>query len=96
MRESETSFVATIGYVRRLGMRSLCVWCAGKREGGWPCDHGGTLPIDNYPDDLPLAEIGTRLRCGKCGTMGQADLRPNWTEITAEAIRPTNDWRNLR
>jgi len=88
-------FTATVGYVRQLEMRSLCLWCEGKLDGGWSCNHGGQLSVDGFPDDLPLAEIGKRLRCQRSGTKGRVDVRPDWREIPGSnpLRQPTADWQ---
>lgn len=33
MAEADKTFSATVGYVRGLGIRTLCVFCHDKREG---------------------------------------------------------------
>jgi hypothetical protein len=80
-------FTPTIGYVRSLKIGHLTVWCQGKREGGWPCHHNSTMSIEGLPDEMTIVSIERRLRCEKCGSLGQAEVRPAWGEITS---RPTS------
>lgn len=82
-KDNETApFIATIGYVRSLKIGSLDVYCDGKREGGWPCHHHSVMSIYGLPDEMTLVSIERRLRCQNCGTLGKAEVRPAWTEIT--------------
>jgi hypothetical protein len=87
-----TPFIATIGYVRGLKIGRLCVWCEGKRKGDWPCHHNTTMSIDSFPDDMPIASIERRLRCQKCGTRGKVDVRPDWSELTAQPPSQSVGW----
>ena len=85
-------FIATIGYVRGLKIGRLCIWCEGKREGGWPCHHNSTMSIEGLPDELTLASIERRLRCEQCGSLGQAEVRPDWSEITSQPASKAAGW----
>jgi hypothetical protein len=66
----------TIASIRTHGVRQLLVYCRGKRENDWPCHHQGTLPIECFEDDEPLADIQGRCRCTACGWR-KADSRPD-------------------
>ena len=64
----------TLGNMRRLGVRSLGVWCQGRG-----CGHQSVVNADSYGDDLTVPSFGPRLRCEQCGHRG-ADVRPDWNE----------------
>jgi hypothetical protein len=81
-------FVATVGYVRSLGIRTLCAYCQGKREGAWPCHHAGQVDVSEMPDETPLASIERRLVCTACGAIGAVDARPDWSELHSSDPRP--------
>lgn len=68
----------TIASVRAHGVRTLLVYCCGKREGNWPCRHSGRLPVDRFADHEALADIERRMRCTVCGWR-RADLRPDYS-----------------
>ena len=85
-------FVPTVGYVRSLNIRSLAVYCCGKRAGGWPCHHQTKMDLAGLPDDLALANIERRLRCQECGTRGAAEVRPDWTEVTGQRLSGQAGW----
>ena len=53
----------TIASVRAHGVRQLLVYCNGKREGDWPCQHHGELPIEQFSAEETLSEIQRRCRC---------------------------------
>jgi hypothetical protein len=80
----DTTFIATIGYVRGMKIGHLTVWCYGKREGGLTCHHNKTMSIESLPDEMTLVSIEQRLRCEECGTPGRAEVRPDWSEITVQ------------
>jgi hypothetical protein len=85
-------FIATIGYVRGLKISRLCICCEGKREGDWPCHHTSSMSIEGLPDETTLISIERRLRCEKCGTLGAAEVRPNWNELTAQPPSQSVGW----
>jgi hypothetical protein len=87
-----TPFIATIGYVRGLKVGHLCIWCEGKREGGWPCHHNSTMSIEGLPDEMTLVSIERRLRCEQCGSLGQAEVRPDWSELTSRPASTSVGW----
>jgi len=95
MPQAQQPFIATVGYVRGLGIRTLCVYCRAKREGGWPCHHSGSIDVSTMSDGATLASIETRLACTACGAIGMLDVRPDWSELhgvprhaTATCMRP--------
>jgi hypothetical protein len=67
----------TIASIRAHGVNKLLVYCLGKRDGDWPCNHEGTLPVDHFQSDECLRDIEARCRCTKCGWQ-RADLRPDY------------------
>jgi hypothetical protein len=69
----------TIAAVRAHGVNTLLVYCLGKREGDWPCNHQSTLPVDRFRVDECLRDIEQRCRCTKCGWR-RADLRPDYSK----------------
>jgi|SRR6185312_112640 len=85
-------FVPTIGYVRDLSIRSLCVYCRGKREGAWPCHHSGVVGIAEMSSEITLASIELKLVCKACGAIGAADARPDWSELHAIPAAPRPQW----
>lgn len=68
----------TIAAIRAHGVKSLLVYCLGKREGDWPCNHQGKLPIERFGTDEALGDIESRCRCTLCGWR-RADLRPDYS-----------------
>jgi hypothetical protein len=80
-----SQWIATVGYVRGLGIGSLSVWCTGRRHGGYTCNHETRIDLSPYPDDLPCSAIERRLVCTHCGAIGSVDARPNWTELNKGA-----------
>jgi hypothetical protein len=84
-------WIATVGYVHSLGIRSLSVWCTGRRLGGYRCNHETQIDLSSFPDDLPCVAIERRLVCTHCGAIGAVDARPNWTELNNGAALPSRD-----
>jgi hypothetical protein len=68
----------TIASVRAHGVRTLLVYCNGKREGDWPCHHRGLLSVDSFRTEEALPDIQRRCRCTACGWR-QADVRPDYS-----------------
>lgn len=69
----------TVASVRAHGVRSLLIYCNGKRDGEWPCNnHQGKLAVDRFDDDVVLRDIERRCRCTACGWR-RADLRPDYS-----------------
>ncbi len=51
----------TLGNMRGIGVRSIIVSCT-------PCGHQGVVDCDRWPDDFPMPDVVTKLRCSKCGS----------------------------
>ncbi len=81
-----SDWVATVGSVRSLKIGSLAVWCVGRREGGYTCNHYAEIDLSPYPDDMPCSAIERRLVCTACGAIGTVDARPNWTELGGPSL----------
>lgn len=65
----------TLGNMRELGVRSLCVTCElYHRE--------PVLPADCWGDGVLVRAFRPRMVCTHCGIVG-ADARPNWREMRA-------------
>jgi hypothetical protein len=79
----------TIGAVRVHGVKTLLVYCHGKRDGDWPCHHSGELPIERFSAEETLPDIQRRCRCTICGWR-RADLRPDYS--TQQAARQSVGW----
>jgi len=84
-RKPDLPFVATVGYVRSLGIGSVDVFCKGKRTGAWPCHHSGIVSLSGLRSEATLRALEQRLVCTQCGAIG-ADTRPNWRELSAPLI----------
>jgi hypothetical protein len=67
----------TVRHLRQHGVTHLLVYCA-----DLICNHRGTLPLAQFPDDLVLLTLDSRCQCTKCRRKG-ADVRPDWTPQTA-------------
>jgi hypothetical protein len=50
------------------------------------------MAIDGFADDVTLVSIEWRPRCEKCGTLGKAEVRPDWTEITSRPASGAIGW----
>ena len=85
-------FTATIGYVRGLKIGHFDSGCEGKREGGWPCHHNSSMSVKGLPDEMTLVWIQRRLRYERCGSLGQAEVRPDWSEITSRPASTSVGW----
>jgi hypothetical protein len=67
----------TLGNMREHGIRSIDAYCQSTG-----CGHESTLIVDSLPDDLPVPDVGLRLRCSRCGSRA-IHTRPNWAELRA-------------
>ena len=90
----------TIASVRNHGVQKLLVYCLGKREGDWPCNHQSTLPVDRFQTTECLRDIEQRCRCTVCGWR-RADLRPDYsvridTRASVGWMVPPSDKRSPR
>lgn len=96
MRDSrtETQWIATVGYVRNeLKITKLAIYCEGKHADHYCCHHHTAMVIPaKWPDDVRLIDLGRRFKCDKCGTVGQTDVRPDWTEITTLTPNRSVGW----
>lgn len=79
----------TIATVRARGVHTLLVYCNGKRDDDWPCQHQGKLAIDCFDDDVPLRDFQRRCRCTACGWR-RADVRPDYSK--QQAKRQSAGW----
>jgi hypothetical protein len=61
---AERSYM-TLGNMRANGVRMLAAWCLGRG-----CDHHRVLDVSGYSDELPVPSFGPRLRCERCGHLG--------------------------
>jgi hypothetical protein len=93
-RQTETQWIATVGYVRNdLKITKLAIYCEGKHADGWRCHHNTKMVVPKeWADDVGLIDIGARLKCDKCGTLGQTDVRPDWTEISNQPPSRSVGW----
>jgi hypothetical protein len=64
---------ATIGNARRFGVTELLVYCHQPM-----CWHQSTLPAARFADDVVIQSLKPRLRCSRCGQLGNVDVRPDW------------------
>ena len=67
----------TIASIRAHGVRTLLVYCNGKRDDDWPYHHQGKLAVDCFNDEVELRDK-RRCRCTACGWR-RADLRPDYS-----------------
>jgi hypothetical protein len=70
----------TLGNMRAHGIRSIDAFCQ-----AIGCGHDATIAIDGLPDNLPVPDLGLRLRCSRCGSH-VIHTRPNWAELKAAAM----------
>jgi hypothetical protein len=60
----------TLANMRENGVRSITATCE-------TCQHEAILGVDHWPGDMPVPDIGLKLRCSACGGREIA-TRPNW------------------
>jgi hypothetical protein len=53
---------ATMANIREQGINTL--WATCQRIG---CGHEAKIDASRFPDDMPVPDVGLRLRCSKCG-----------------------------
>lgn len=70
----------TLAHMRDHGVRSVDARC---RADG--CGHEAVVNVDDLPDELPVPDVGLRLRCSKCGGR-RIETRPNWADATAAGM----------
>ena len=68
----------TLANMRQNGVRSLEITCE-----GYLCHHNAALDVSGYADDLTVPAFRPRMVCTACGSIGTADVRPNWREHPA-------------
>jgi hypothetical protein len=71
-RRKEPIEPTTLGNTCKNVQAALAVTCP-------KCHHEAILSADPWPDDMPVALLGSSMECSKCGTMG-ADVRLVWKE----------------
>ena len=93
-QRTETQWIATVGYVRNeLKITKLSIYCEGKHADGVPCYRHIAMPIPaEWPDDVRLIDLARRLKCDTCGTVGETDVRPDWTEIATLTPNRSVGW----
>jgi hypothetical protein len=69
----------TLAGMRAHGIRSVQAYCE-----AIGCGHEAILIVDELPDELPVPDVGPRLRCSKCGSRA-IQTRPNWVEMQVPA-----------
>jgi hypothetical protein len=74
MRESNKGPAMTLGNMRALGITSIDVTCACKRE--------AIVDASGWPDAIEIPELCWRLKCSECGDR-PVDVRPDWTQYRA-------------
>jgi len=60
----------TLANMREQGVRSILATCEA-------CQHEAVLEADQWPAEMPVPDIGLKLRCSACGGQEIA-TRPNW------------------
>ena len=70
----------TVGEMIDQGFTSVTIYCVGPPEGE-RCLHQRRVELKDLPD-LPWSEIGPRLACHNCDTVGYVSISPNWHEVT--------------
>jgi hypothetical protein len=63
----------TLANMRENGVRSIAATCE-------TCQHETVLNADRWAADMPVLDIGLRLRCSACGGRAIA-TRPNWLDL---------------
>ena len=71
-REGVTTTPMTLGDMRRLGVRSVALWCAA-------CRRGATAAVDAFADAETVPALARRFRCSSCG--GRPQIQPDWTKL---------------
>lgn len=70
----------TLGEMRVHGIRSTDGWCE-----AIGCGHGSTLDVDGLRHELPVPDVGVRLRGLRCGSRS-IHTRPAWSEMKAAGM----------
>ena len=54
---------ATIASTRALGMTTVTAFCEARG-----CEHHAIVPLERWPEALPIPDLALRLQCSKCGS----------------------------
>jgi len=68
----------TLAWCRALGIRSVDATCD-------RCRYQATINAERWPDEMPVPDVGLRLRCSRCGSR-EIETRPNWLEYRASGM----------
>jgi hypothetical protein len=60
--------------MREHGARSVVVIC--QRHG---CGHESSINVDGWPDDMPVPDVGLKLKCSRCGSKDIKTI-PDWSD----------------
>jgi hypothetical protein len=66
----------SLANMRENGVRRILATCE-------TCQHEAVLDADHWPADLPVPDVGLKLRCSACGGKDIA-TRPNWTDRSSK------------
>jgi hypothetical protein len=79
-RASDGSIIApmTLANMRQHGVRSVDAICRS-------CGHEAVVNVDSLADELPVPDVGLKLKCSQCGGK-QIETRPNWREHDAPGM----------
>src|SRR6266436_2844628 len=89
-RRDEPIQPMTLGNMRRNGVRGLDVTCL-------HCGYHTAVNVDRWSDDVPVPSFGPRMRCTKCGKLGELDRatgqRARWPQLSAivKSAAPSQD-----
>ena len=70
----------TVGFDRRNGTTTVAIFCNA-------CPHHAIISTDGLPDDFPIPDIGTLLRCSACGSRKirvMMDIQAHYAQCHAE------------
>jgi hypothetical protein len=65
---------ATLANIREQGITRVEATCQSSR-----CGHRATIDASPFPDDMPVPDVGLRLRCVKCGGRNVHTMA-DWTQ----------------
>jgi hypothetical protein len=74
MRDSYTGAAMILGNMRALGITSIYVTCACKRE--------VVVDASDWPDAIEIPTLHWHLRCSECASR-PVDVLPDWTRYRA-------------
>ena len=69
----------TVARTRADGFTRITVYCVGP-EPGERCWHRNDVRLEELPEST-WYEIGCRLRCTKCNSLGYVSLSVDWSEV---------------